>query len=102
MRDLGINMEVFEKAFDRLEQFDERVVDEIYAIGRLIDLDVTKIRNWELKKVQTVSRIARPASIAFAGGNGYKKNVRRGTCHERVLIYQADSLAERGSGREGE
>jgi len=63
-------MEVFEKAFDRLEQFDERVVDGIYAIGCLIDLDVTKIRNWELKKVQTVSRIARPASIAFAGGNG--------------------------------
>ena len=49
------------------------VVDEIYAIGRLIDLDVTKIHNWELKKVQTVSRIARPASIAFAGRNGWKK-----------------------------
>ena len=72
MRDLGINMEVFEKAFDRLEQFDERLVDGIYAIGRL-NLDVTKIRNWELKKAHTVSRIARPASIAFAGGNGWKK-----------------------------
>jgi hypothetical protein len=46
-------MKVFEKAFDRLEQFDERVVDEIYAIGCLIDLDVTKIRNWELKKVHS-------------------------------------------------
>jgi hypothetical protein len=53
MRDLGINMEVFEKAFDQLERFNERVVDGIYAIGRLIDLDVTKIRNWELKKVHS-------------------------------------------------
>ena len=66
-------MEVFEKAFDRLEQFDERVVDEIYAIGRLIDLDVTKIRNWKLKKVHTVSRIARPASIALQVGMVEKK-----------------------------
>ena len=44
MGDLGIHIEVSKKAFDRLEHVDERIVDEFYALGRLMYTGVTRIR----------------------------------------------------------
>jgi hypothetical protein len=36
--------------FDGLEQLDERIITVLDVLDRLIQLDVTKMRDWERKK----------------------------------------------------
>jgi len=57
---------------DRLEQVGECVIGVNDDLGRLVRLDVTRIRTRELEKSLTASRIARPAYIAFTGENRCK------------------------------
>ena len=46
----------------------------------------------------TASRFARPACIALTGGNGYKSCQSRGTHYQRLMTYEANGVAEGGSG----
>jgi hypothetical protein len=55
----------------------------------------------DLEMAPTASKIARPASIAFTGGNGWKYSQSLCTRYQRLLSYQADVVAEDGSGRKG-
>jgi hypothetical protein len=70
-RDPSIYVETVEELSDRLEQVDECIVAGYDAIGCLIFLDVIKIPTYNVneKMARTLSRMARPACTAFAGGN---------------------------------
>ena len=71
-RDLYIYIETTEEIFDGFEQVDDCFIAIYDVFGHLVRLDVTRICTWELEKAHTASRIARPACIAFTGGNCYE------------------------------
>ena len=64
-------IETTKEKFDRPEQVDECViaVHDNLQVGRLVRLDVARVRTRELEKSLTASRMARPAYIAFTGEN---------------------------------
>ena len=49
-RDLGIDVEVFQKVFDRVEKIDQCIISVNGVLDRLISLDVRKICTWGLNR----------------------------------------------------
>jgi len=68
-RNIGINIQSGEEMVDGLEDVDECIIARTNVFGRLIRLVVTRVRTCDLKGLHTASSTAKPANIAFAGGN---------------------------------
>jgi hypothetical protein len=73
--DPGINIQTIKEIPDAVEQIDKGIKAGANVFDRLVRLGVTRLEMYELRKAQTASRIARPANIALAGGNGYNKSI---------------------------
>jgi hypothetical protein len=75
-RDTGINAESTEEVLKGRKQIYERVIARSDVFDRLQDIDVADIWRWDRRWGHTASRMAMPANIAFAGGNGCRTAVR--------------------------
>jgi hypothetical protein len=84
---------------DGLKQVDECFVAGDDALGSLAQLDVKRVRTWELEKAHTARRIARPMCIAFTGENGCEIRQRCESRHQCLFTYQTNVDGEGGGGR---
>ncbi len=69
-RDTGVNTESVNEVLEGCKEVDECVIASVDVFDRLRSLDVTEIFRGNRKVRHTASRMAIPANIAFAGGNG--------------------------------
>jgi hypothetical protein len=76
-RDPDINAKSAEEVLEGRKQIEECVITGTDVFDRLRDLDVTEICRWDRRRGHTASRTAMPAKIAFAGGNGCRKVIRK-------------------------
>jgi len=75
--DFGINIQAIHYVFDGLEKIDKCIIARIDTLDRLLSLGCHNSMHMRVEKgTHTASRIARPANIAFSGGNGYRWSIR--------------------------
>jgi hypothetical protein len=86
--------------FNGFEQIDECIIAVYDVLGCLIWMSEGYLHMYR-RRPHTASRIARPACIAFTGGNGCKRRQRCETRHRYLVpvTYQANVDCEGGSGR---
>jgi len=96
----GINIEPVDEVFNRFEQVDDRIVTGADVLDGLTHVHVSRMDTWEITKGRTERRMAKPANMAFAGGNGCRVKASE-TCNtnRHPPTYHSDSLAD-GTSRE--
>jgi hypothetical protein len=75
-RDPGINAKSADEVLEAQKHIYECVIARADVFDRLQNVDVTEIRRWDQRRGHTASRMAMPANIAFAGGNGCRMAIR--------------------------
>jgi hypothetical protein len=68
--DRGINVKAIHGFSDQLEQVNELIATGNNIVRRLVYLDDTTIRKWDVRRTRTSSREEKAINIGFAKGNG--------------------------------
>ena len=62
--------------FYRFEQIEESIIAGADALDRLTHWHVTRMYTWEIRKDRTARRMANPANMTLAGGNGCEYGIK--------------------------
>ena len=77
-RDSGVNTKSAEEVLERREQFDKRVVASTTVFSLTAEHRCQGDIQLEMKEERhTASRMAMPANMAFAGGNGWRITIKK-------------------------